>query len=1135
VEFRILGPLEVADGDRLLPLGGAKQRALLAVLLLNANRVVSVDRLVDALWGERQPASGAKALHVYVSQLRKLLTGNRVVTQPPGYMLRIDPGELDETRFRALRERAASGDSGEAAVLLREALSLWRGPPLADVAYEQFAQTEIARLEELRASTVEQRIDLELELGRHQDLVAELEALVAAHPLRERLRAQLMLALYRSGRQAEALEVYQDARRTLVDELGIDPNRELRELEGAILRQDSTLDFVPPLAVSPPEARGPFVGREQELAELLTGLDDAVAGRGGLFLIVGEPGIGKSRLAEEVIRAARGRGFRILVGRCWEAGGAPAYWPWVQAVRSYVRNCSDNELLAELGAGAALVAQIVPELRERFPALPDAPPLDADGARFRLFDAMTNFLRSAAQTRPMLLALDDLHAADTPSLVLLQFLARELADAPLVVVAALRDVDPIPAPPLRAALAELVREPVTRRLSLDGLSQREVAEYVELAAHELKTPELVGALYEETEGNALFLTETVRLLVVEGAVAIPQSVRDVIARRLSHLSPACNGVLELASVLGREFSHPLLGAVAETTDEALFEALDEAMTARLVAEVPGSGGRLRFAHVLIRDVLYEGLTTPRRVRLHRLVVDGLEAAHDDAPGPHLTELAHHAIASSDFDKGLRYAREAGDWTLALLAYEEAVRLYELALDAVELTSAAEDSTRLELLLALGEANARAGDRAASKRAFLVAADLAKGLGRGRDVARAAAGYGGRIVWARMGGDDRLVPLLEQGLASLPPDDVELRAHLLARLAGALRDEHSRARRDELSREAVDLARRSGSPAALAYALDGRATAIFGPDTQAEVLAVATELCSVAEQIGDRERGVHGHLHRLSMSLLKGDLGGAERELSSVAHVADELRQPAQQWLVAAGQADIALARGRVQAAEDLVEKAFALGELAQPEMAIPVYRLQRHRLRELVGTVEASEPELRALVADYPARTVFRCVLAQLLASLGRREEAERLLNELRPDGFDALAFDQEWFFGMSLLADTAVLLRDRGAAEALCSRLTTWVDVHVSDQPEGFRGSLARDLGRLSALLEREDDAERHFRSAIEANATSGALPWLARAKADYAQLLRERGDHVRAAELLDAARATYESLGMQPYAREL
>ena len=1147
MEFRILGPLEVCDGDHSLPLGGAKQRALLAVLILNANRVVSVERLLDALWAERPPASGAKALHVYVSQLRKLFTEDRVVTQPPGYLLRVEPGELDESRFEALREQAGSAAPRAAADLLRDALSLWRGAPLADFTYDDFAQADIGRLVELHLSTIEQRIDADIELGRHLELVGELEGLVAAHPLRERLRRQLMLVLYRSGRQAEALDAYRSARSALVEELGIEPGRELRELERAILRQDPTLDFVAlgdGVGQRGEAPRGAFVGREFELAELLSGLDETLAGHGRLFLLVGEPGIGKSRLGEELIRDARGRGFQVLVGRCWEAGGAPAYWPWMQALRGYIRDCETETLRSQLGAGAANLAQIVPELRERFPDLPELPALDGADARFRLFDATAQFLKTASRMRPLVLALDDLHAADAPSLLLLQFLARELADSRLLVLGALRDVDPLPGRMLTRMLAELAREPVTRRLSLAGLSETAVAEYVERTAAALVSPELVAALYQETEGNPLFVTETVRLLALEGVqrgatehgLAIPQSVRDVIARRLTHLSEQCNHLLELASVLGREFAQAVLARMTGVSEDELLEALDEAITARIVTDVPGAAGRLRFAHVLIRDTLYEGLATGRRVRLHRLAVGALEKLYGEEPGTHLVELAHHSVAASDFHKALHYARRAADWTFAVLAYEEAARLYELALEAFEQAGARDESERAELLLSLGEAFARAGDRPSSKRAFLAAAEIAKALGLSRLLARAAAGYGGRIVWARAGGDDKLVPLLEEALAVLPEDDAELRSRLLARLAGALRDEHSRERREAFSREALALARRSGNLAVLAYALDGRTSAIIAPDTQAEVFELATEMGRVAERITDHERVVHSHVHRLFAHILSGEMDEAERALAVVEPIAADLNQPAQRWLVYSAQADVALALGNVPEAEALVAKAYTFGKLAQPEMAVPAYHVQRIRLCDFRDGLEDTERGVREVTELYPARVVFRCVLAQLLARLGRNPEAQRLLDELAVDDFHALPFDQEWLFGMSLLADTAILLGDLDRAAVLYRLLLPWGAINASDHPEGFRGSIARDLGRLAARIERVDEAERHFEEALARNARSRALPWLAHTQAEYGRLLRARGeDGGRADGLVAAARRTYDALGVQPHAREL
>jgi DNA-binding SARP family transcriptional activator len=245
VEFRILGPLEASRRGQPLELGVGKQRALLVLLLLRAGEVVSTDRLIDALWGEGPPPSALNSVHIYVSQLRKALGNGRLETHGRGYLLALEPEQLDLGRFDRLlgdgRDLLASGEADRAAEALRGALRLWRGPPLSDVAFEPFAQAEIARLEELRLAALEERIEADLVLGRHAELVPELEGLIREHPLRERLRAQLMLALYRSGRQSEALDAYQQARRLLSTELGLEPGRTLRELEAAILRQDAQL------------------------------------------------------------------------------------------------------------------------------------------------------------------------------------------------------------------------------------------------------------------------------------------------------------------------------------------------------------------------------------------------------------------------------------------------------------------------------------------------------------------------------------------------------------------------------------------------------------------------------------------------------------------------------------------------------------------------------------------------------------------------------------------------------------------------------------------------------------------------------------------------------------------------------
>jgi DNA-binding SARP family transcriptional activator len=431
MDYRILGPLEAFDGERGLSLGGARQRSVLALLLLRSNQALSRDVIVDELWGEEPPPSAAKVLQNCISALRKELPGGAETLRTVGssYALQVGPDELDRDRFeRGLasgRAALAAGETEEAVEELREALALWRGAPLCDFAYERFAREEIVRLEELHVAANEDRIEAELALGHAEELVPELEALVARHPVRERLRRQLMLALYRSGRQAEALAAYREARRTLLGELGIEPTRALQELERAILAQDPGLDARPAThAVAQPgrHAAAPLVGCEGELDVLDAGLDDALNGRGRLFVVVGPPGSGKSRLADEIASHAKARGATILWGRAWHGGGAPAYWPWRQAVEGL-------------------------------------PEFDGDGeqARFRFFEEVTELLRSMSARAPLMLVLDDLQAADEDSLLLLEFVASEVAEMPALIVALARED--------AARLAELGRV-ATRTLQL---------------------------------------------------------------------------------------------------------------------------------------------------------------------------------------------------------------------------------------------------------------------------------------------------------------------------------------------------------------------------------------------------------------------------------------------------------------------------------------------------------------------------------------------------------------------------------------------------------------------------------------------------------------------------------------------
>src|SRR5918994_2187795 len=914
MDFRILGPLEVLHEGREVALVGSKQRALLTLLLVHANETLSTDRLVDGLWGERPPANAAKTVQMQISRLRKALaagSGNSspgpVVTRERGYELTLDPDRLDSERFERLvvegRSELAGGNPERALSVLEEALSLWRGAPLAELAYEPFAQREIRRLEESRVAAWEHLIEAKLDLGRHAEVVAQLEALIGDHPYRERLRAQLMLALYRSDRQADALQAYQDARRALVEELGVEPGERLRELERAILAQDSELQLAAvaekPAAGQPPKvvARSGFAGREPELSELVAGLDDALAGRGCLFLLAGEPGIGKSRLAEELLARARDHGARVLVGRCWEAGVAPVYWPWVQALRSYIRENDQDALRSQLGGGAAELATILPELRELLPDVREWQGADSEGIRFQLFESLASFLRRAASCEPLAILLDDLHAADAPSLLLLRFMAEELADAPIMIVGCYRDAEV--GTDLAEALAEMSRRSTVHRLGLEGLGRAETCRLLELTMGRSPGGELAERVHAETQGNPLFAAEIGRLLASEksperspGGLLIPQGVREAIGLRLRHQSESCRDVLTLASVIGREFSAETLRRSSGLQEDELFEALEEAAAVRLVTHVPGASGRMRFSHILVRDVLYMDLQAPRRLRLHSAIGETLESLYASDLDPHLAELAHHYLeaGSAMADKAIEYAERAGDRAAAQHGYEEAARHYASALRVLETAGPADPTTTCELLLSLGGALSRSGSGEEAKQVLLRGATLAELAGRPDRVARAALEYGGRFAWARASTDPQLVPLLERALAAVGDDDSTTRVRLLARLAGATRDDSSRDRRVRLAEEALEIARRSGDPATLAYALEGHWIAVEGPEElpRGDALPIGAELISLGTQIGDKERIFAGRDHRLHSLWMLADRGGVDIELDALGALADTL-------------------------------------------------------------------------------------------------------------------------------------------------------------------------------------------------------------------------------------------------------
>ena len=663
----ILGPFELhVAGGKPVGLGGLRQRALFAILALRANEVVAIDRLIDDLWGENPPSTATHTVQVFVSRLRRALgpASDRLATVPPGYRLSIEPTELDADRADQLygeaRAATAAKRPADAATKLQQALALWRGAPLADLTYESFAQGAIAQLEELRVNCREELVEAQLALGRHAGVVQDLEALIAEHPLRERPRGQLMLALYRCGRQAEALDAYQQARHMLVEKLGIEPSTELRELEHGILRQDPSLsapaptddprptatdtgipaDTLPdtdramatvlgqhdkrPATAPPRTTSGAFIGRVGCLERLRSRWHESKAGRTNVIWLVGEAGIGKTRLATQFAEEVEADGGVALYGRADVETLLP-YQPLAEVLDDLISHAG-SRLIEALERDLETLSRPFPNLRRYTPAVPVAE--DQETMRYQVFEAVVSVLVGASADPPLLVVLDDLQWADQPTLLLLRHVLRRAEGARLLVVGTFRPDEPNQA--LATLLADLRRERFYDRLSLEGLDEAATGKLVVERASIETTPAFIRRLHAQTDGNPFFIEETLRALaesrlaergVVDQdaleALGVPEGVAEVITRRIDQLSPLARELLVVASVVGFSFNlrfvedvirseRPDLDRELDTASgDGIAAAADDVLTSGLASEVPEQFEVLTFTHALVREVLYE--------------------------------------------------------------------------------------------------------------------------------------------------------------------------------------------------------------------------------------------------------------------------------------------------------------------------------------------------------------------------------------------------------------------------------------------------------------------------------------------------------------------------------------------------
>ncbi len=910
------------------------------------------------------------------------------------------------------------------------------------------------------------------------------------------------------------------------------------------------------IAATPPEERdqgaeenpldrlagGVFVGRERELEEMRGALEDSLGGRGRLLLLVGEPGIGKTRTAEELATYARVRGAKVHWGRCHEGEGAPAYWPWTQALRSFVRESDPVALAWELGPSAPEVAQLVPEVRERLGEVREPPELEPEQARFRLFDSIATFLGNAARSRPLILVLDDLHWADESSLLLLKFVARQLGDSGLLIMATYRDVELGRHHPLAGTLAELAEVEQTGRIALRGLDTEAVSRYIEMSAGIKPPTGLAEAVHEQTEGNPFFVTEVVRLLASEGRLepgtagwelAIPEGVRDVVGRRLDRLSDGANEVLTLAAAVGREFDAEILERLNGRAPEQLEAALAEALEAQLIGEQRPGSGRFAFSHALVRETLYAEITGPRRVQLHRDIGEALESLHGGDPEPPVAELAHHYIEAApagEAEKAVDYAVRAARRAEEQLAHEPAALQYERALEALDLLESA-DHRRLELLLALGEAQRRAGRFIPARETVDRAADLARELGDDDALVRAALDTS--LVTETGYVDEPLVALLAEALDAVGPRDSAIRAQLLS----ALSNEHywgdPQGEAAAMSREAVEIARRLGDDHALALALGRLSFLLVTADSLQERFAANEEMLAAAQRAGDPETEVRAHVYRLRDLLEQGDVAGVHRELEAYAKLADDLRQPQHLWHVPLLRGVLAMMEGRFGEAERLADEARRGGERAQEPLAAQFYALQMSILRRHQGRLEEMLPLVREMSERYPAIRAWRLSLVSFLAELGRVEEARPDFERLAAADFEDVPLDAQWMPAMARISETCAWLGDAKRAERLYELLLPYDGlVVVGGRAAGVMGSVPLYLGRLAATMSRIDDAVRHLEDSLELTGRMGDRPFNAETRFHLAAALLERGaegDRERALDLLGECLASAQEMGMR------
>ena len=874
-------------------------------------------------------------------------------------------------------------------------------------------------------------------------------------------------------------------------------------------------------AATPRRARAsrPMVGRLLESEDLVSLLDDATSGLGGVATLSGEAGIGKTTLARQLSTLAEQRGIPAVWGVGASAEAARPYWHWVQLVRAIAARREGPEAFEALGAAGAWLYTIVPDL-ELGPGEPPPSQLGAEEGRFHLYDALLRLLEIAAERSGLVVVLDDLHFADEASLLALSYISRAVADKRILIVCTHRDLELEESRRDAAPFSELVRPSLG--IVLKGLPAADVRRMIE-SRRDLPPPDgLVQRIHQLTGGNPLFVSELLSLIEAEqglddsavavGAIPLPAGVRDAITARLAMLSPEGRETLAVASVIGQQFRAGTLATAAAMPPVELLELLDEAVRLRLVRPTTQYADGYGFHHGLIQATLYDAIPRGRRLALHDAVARALEQDPAVLAGEGLAEVAHHyleAAPAHDPQRAIEYAQRAGDRAMATFAYDEAVGMYRGALGVTGLTEA----QRSELLQALGEAQMRVGDSDAARQTLLRAADAARV--RDDPVAFAHAALSCTLWGLTDGTDEQLVGLAQEAVARLERvDEPGLMARVEGFLAAAIYWSGQVERRERLAEDALRLARSEearhqdrASSQTLGYVLGRYLLARWGPQSAIRDVGISDELVELAQRLGDSELELLIRNWRISVLMELGRFTAVDQEIARVEQMAGELRQPRAMVFLPLHYALRAGTMGRFDEAEGLNAHSSEIGRELRGSTSALAGSAQLLMIRYLQGRLPELEQPLRTLAAARPEMVGYACAHAAMLSQAGRPAEAQAELERLTASGLDGFPKDCTHLLMLALIGDVAAELQDAPRARQIYDWLAPYGGRWVVSAGASALWPVDRSLGRLAIAAGSIDVALHHIASARAQSERAGAAPSATLAMFDEARALLARG----------------------------